>query len=304
MSCPTNWVRASWPWTWWTLNWSLMCILLKSPVRSGPVPSAIRPMIFPGSSAIVSPRSCLLNISGGRMLYQPFAFQRSLILRAEVRVFFWACSAMRAARRRRGYITLFGRVLLRPMVGVTIKPARTDFGDVPHVSNRPDPLRMRWGCRARVRAVCGARRRAGDFVHRRISRARSPAPRGCSRLPLHLPERGRLPRRGAGADFLERHARTGHPSLPDDSLLHRQRSHVPVPDHSRLLPDGTGDVVVVRPVPERHRDAVATLRGRGGREPGLRGGCVGLGGHLHAAVPVSPQPGGRGRGRATRLAAR
>src|SRR3990172_4341301 len=82
-----------------------MCILLKSPVRSWTVTCAIRPRTFEGSSATVSPRSCLLNISGARRLYQPFAFHRSLIFRAETRGFF---SAMRTARTRRVYITLFG----------------------------------------------------------------------------------------------------------------------------------------------------------------------------------------------------
>src|SRR3972149_1174732 len=82
-----------------------MCILLKSPVRSWTVTCAIRPRTFEGSSATVSPRSCLLNISGARRLYHAFAFPRSLIFRAETRGFF---SAMRTARTRRVYIPLFG----------------------------------------------------------------------------------------------------------------------------------------------------------------------------------------------------
>src|SRR3990172_832159 len=105
MSCPTNWVTASWPWTWFTRNWSLMCILLKSPVRSCTVTSAMRPTIFVGSSERVSPMSWRLNISGARRLYQTLDFHLSLIFLAAARVFF---SAMRAARKGGGYLRVPG----------------------------------------------------------------------------------------------------------------------------------------------------------------------------------------------------
>src|SRR2546421_3686723 len=101
MSCPTNCVSASWPCTWSTRKASLMCILLKSPVRSCTVTSVTRPTSLPGSSVGVSPRACLLNISGARRLYHTFAFHLSLIFRAAARDFF---SAMTARRRRVGYL--------------------------------------------------------------------------------------------------------------------------------------------------------------------------------------------------------
>src|SRR3990170_4103771 len=105
MSCPMNSVRASWPCTWFTRKLSLMCILLKSPVRSCTVTVAMRPTSFPGSSVRVSPMSCLLNISGARRLYQTLDFHLSLIFRAAARVFF---SAMRAARMGGGYLRVPG----------------------------------------------------------------------------------------------------------------------------------------------------------------------------------------------------
>src|SRR3990170_2554831 len=105
MSCPMNSVRASWPCTWFTRKLSLMCILLKSPVRSWTVTSAMRPTSFDGSSARVSPTSCLLNISGARRLYQTLDFHLSLIFLAAARVFF---SAMRATRRGGGYLRVPG----------------------------------------------------------------------------------------------------------------------------------------------------------------------------------------------------
>src|SRR6267143_2494805 len=106
MSCPTNCVSASWPCTWSTRNASLMCILLKSPVRSCTVTSVTRPTSLPGSSVGVSPRACLLNISGARRLYHTFAFHLSLILRAAARDFF---SAIRGARRGVAYLRILGR---------------------------------------------------------------------------------------------------------------------------------------------------------------------------------------------------
>src|SRR5947208_951057 len=105
MSCPTNCVSASWPCTWLTRNASLMCILLKSPVRSCTVTSVIRPTSLPGSSVGVSPRACLLNMSGARRLYHTFAFHLSLILRAAARDFF---SAMRAVRKGEAYLRVLG----------------------------------------------------------------------------------------------------------------------------------------------------------------------------------------------------
>src|SRR5438034_9747227 len=78
-----------------------MCILLKSPVRSWTVTSVTRPTSLSGVSVGVSPRTCLLNISGARRLYHTFAFHLSLILRAAPRDFF---SAMRTRRRRVGHL--------------------------------------------------------------------------------------------------------------------------------------------------------------------------------------------------------
>src|SRR5438105_10905819 len=105
MSCPTNCVSASCPCTWSTRNASLMCILLKSPVRSWTVTSVTRPTSLPGSSVGVSPRACLLNISGARRLYHTFAFHLSLIFRAAARDFF---SAMRGARKDGVYLRVGG----------------------------------------------------------------------------------------------------------------------------------------------------------------------------------------------------
>src|SRR2546426_7766768 len=105
MSCPTNCVSASWPCTAFTRNWSLMCILLKSPVRSWTVTSVTRPTSLSGVSVGVSPSSCLLNISGASRLYHTFAFHLSLILRAAARDFF---SAMRAACRGVAYLRVGG----------------------------------------------------------------------------------------------------------------------------------------------------------------------------------------------------
>src|SRR5438093_4938596 len=105
MSCPTNCVSASCPWTWLTRNWSLLCILLKSPVRSWTVTSVTRPTSLSGVSVGVSPKSCLLNISGARRLYHTFAFHLSLIFRAAVRDFF---SAIRASPKEGAYLTIPG----------------------------------------------------------------------------------------------------------------------------------------------------------------------------------------------------
>src|SRR5256712_3323701 len=117
MSCPTNCVSASWPWTWFTRKRSLMCILLKSPVRSWTVTSVTRPTSLSGVSVGVSPRSWRLNISGARRLYHTFAFHLSLILRAAARDFF---SAIRGARRGVAYLRIGGCGMSRnfePIVG-------------------------------------------------------------------------------------------------------------------------------------------------------------------------------------------
>src|SRR6266699_6054479 len=106
MSCPTNCVCASWPWTWLTRKASLMCILLKSPVRSCTVTSVTRPTSLSGVSVGVSPSTCLLNISGARRLYHTFAFHLSLILRAAARDF---CSAMEAVRKGGVYLRVRGK---------------------------------------------------------------------------------------------------------------------------------------------------------------------------------------------------
>src|SRR5881397_3376724 len=80
-----------------TGDFSTMNIKLKSPVRPWTVTSVTRPTSLSGVSVGVSPRSCLLNISGARRLYHTFAFHLSLIFRAAARDFF---SAMRASLRR------------------------------------------------------------------------------------------------------------------------------------------------------------------------------------------------------------
>src|SRR6266566_6478039 len=85
-----------------------MCILLKSPVRSWTVTSVMRPTSLSGVSVGVSPRTCLLNMSGARRLYQTFAFHLSLIFRAAARDFF---SAMRAARTNVRYLRVVRRRL-------------------------------------------------------------------------------------------------------------------------------------------------------------------------------------------------
>src|SRR5437899_11648715 len=87
-----------------------MCILLKSPVRSCTVTSVTRPTSLSGVSVGVSPRSCLLNISGARRLYHTFAFHLSLILRAAARDFF---SAMRTRRRTGAYLRILGGLVQR-----------------------------------------------------------------------------------------------------------------------------------------------------------------------------------------------
>src|SRR3990170_2114809 len=111
MSWPANVVRASVPRTSCTRNRSLICILLKSPVRSCTVTSVTRPMTFDGSSAGVSPITWRLNISGASRLNQPFAFHLSFTLRAEVRV---GCFAMGSPPRSRGPYKTFRPFARRP----------------------------------------------------------------------------------------------------------------------------------------------------------------------------------------------
>src|SRR3989441_9483779 len=98
-----------------------MCILLKSPVRSCTVTSVTRPTSLPGSSVGVSPRACLLNISGARRLYHTFAFHLSLILRAAARDFF---SAIRGARRGVAYLRIGGGGMSRNFEPVVGAPGR------------------------------------------------------------------------------------------------------------------------------------------------------------------------------------
>src|SRR5436853_6262652 len=124
MSCPTNCVSASSPCTRATRNASLMCILAKSPVRSCTVTSVTRPTSLPGSSVGVSPRACLLNISGARRLYHTFAFHLSLILRAAARDFF---SAMRGARKGGAYLRVLQYALFSQR-NVQISRARASDG--------------------------------------------------------------------------------------------------------------------------------------------------------------------------------
>src|SRR2546423_15129159 len=119
MSCPTNCVSASWPCTWSTRKASLMCILLKSPVRSCTVTSVTRPTSLPGSSVGVSPRACLLNISGARRLYHTFAFHLSLILRAAARDFF---SAMENARKGGVYLRVGGWAVTTARISSAPRP--------------------------------------------------------------------------------------------------------------------------------------------------------------------------------------
>src|SRR5439155_25958116 len=119
MSCPTNCVSASCPWTWLTRNWSLICILLKSPVRSWTVTSVTRPTSLSGVSVGVSPRSCLLNISGARRLYHTFAFHLSLILRAAARDFF---SAMENARKGGVYLRVGGWMVTTARISLAPRP--------------------------------------------------------------------------------------------------------------------------------------------------------------------------------------
>src|SRR2546430_8787146 len=119
MSCPTNCVSASWPCTWSTRKASLMCILLKSPVRSCTVTSVTRPTSLPGSSVGVSPRACLLNISGARRLYHTFAFHLSLILRAAARDFF---SAMENARKGGVYLRVGGWMVATARISLAPTP--------------------------------------------------------------------------------------------------------------------------------------------------------------------------------------
>src|SRR2546421_9314920 len=119
MSCPTNCVSASCPCTWSTRNASLMCILLKSPVRSWTVTSVRRPTSLPGSAVGVSPRACLLNISGARRLYHTFAFHLSLILRAAARDFF---SAMENARKGGVYLRVSGWMVTTARISLAPRP--------------------------------------------------------------------------------------------------------------------------------------------------------------------------------------
>src|SRR5439155_10406032 len=132
---------------WLTRNWSLMCILLKSPVRSWTVTSVTRPTSLSGVSVGVSPRTCLLNISGARRLYHTFAFHLSLILRAAARDFF---SAMRGVRRGGGIFKDW-RVLHDR------RNTRVDAIALGHQENRrprpdrdPAEWRKKWRCGTQV----------------------------------------------------------------------------------------------------------------------------------------------------------
>src|SRR5438093_6444563 len=106
-----------------------MCILLKSPVRSCTVTSVIRPTSLPGSSVGVSPRACLLNISGARRLYHTFAFHLSLIFRAAARDFF---SAIEGASRGVPYLRVSREDPSRPL-----PPSRSRLGTVADLRSHP-----------------------------------------------------------------------------------------------------------------------------------------------------------------------
>src|SRR6266571_2437110 len=143
MSCPTNCVCASVPRTSVTRNWSLMCILLKSPVMSWTVTSVIRPMTFVGSSAGVSPITWRSNISGASRLYQPFAFHLSFTLRAEVRV--CCCFAIGDSLVPPVRIKPFGRRserASRPEMGEQVRVEREGPGRLRPTPTDHDGLRV------------------------------------------------------------------------------------------------------------------------------------------------------------------
>src|SRR5688500_14354386 len=80
-----NLVSALVPLTDVTWKSILMCISLKSFVRSDKFVEATRPRTLFGSSARVSAICTLLNMGGARMEYQALDFHLSLTLRAVVR---------------------------------------------------------------------------------------------------------------------------------------------------------------------------------------------------------------------------
>src|SRR3989441_2767695 len=187
-----NCVSASWPCTAFTRNWSLMCILLKSPVRSWTVTSVTRPTSLSGVSVGVSPSSCLLNISGASRLYHTFAFHLSLILRAAARDFF---SAMQAARRGGRYLRVreggvAGGRSADP-TGETIRPASASHVRGGPSSQATNRVLVRPDLRARALDRCPCADRPA-----RLDRCRLVArPRGL-RLRVHRADRGLGPVHG------------------------------------------------------------------------------------------------------------
>src|SRR5688572_30268870 len=106
-----NFVSALVPLTVWTWKSILMCISLKSLVRSERFVEATRPRTLFGSSAKVSAICTLLNIAGARIEYQAFDFHLSLTLRAVVRARALAIARtpqLRLATTREGAMGKFG----------------------------------------------------------------------------------------------------------------------------------------------------------------------------------------------------
>src|SRR5881628_2786392 len=247
MSCPTNCVSASWPCTEFTRNWSLMCILLKSPVRSWTVTSVTRPTSLSGVSVGVSPNSCLLNISGASKLYHTFAFHLSLILRAAARDFF---SAMQTARRGGRYLRVrecaVAGVRSADPTGETIRPASASHVRGGPSSQATNRVLVRPDLRARALDRCPR----ADRPARRDRRRLVARPRGF-RLRVHCAHRGLGPVHG------------------QHHLLDNRDSRSLAPEHSDVVP-GRHRTVPLQP---SLRLAEYSSGRPNAREPRVRGVC-------------------------------
>src|SRR6266704_1306848 len=234
MSCPTNCVSASWPCTACTRNRSLICILLKSPVRSWTVTSVTRPTSLSGVSVGVSPSSCLLNISGASRLYHTFAFHLSLILRAAARDFF---SAMQTARREGRYLRVRECAVAGAgppiSTGETIRPASPSHVRGGPSSQATNRVLVRPNLRARTLDRCPR----ADRPARRDRRRLGARPRGF-RLRVHRADRGLGPVHGQHHLLDNRDARGLAPEHPD--VVPGRHRTVPLQPSLRFAECSTG----------------------------------------------------------------
>src|SRR3989442_2084163 len=271
MSCPTSCVSASWPCTAFTRNRSLICILLKSPVRSWTVTSVTRPTSLSGVSVGVSPSSCLLNISGASKLYHTFAFHLSLILRAAARDFF---SAMQTARRGGRYLRVRERAVAggrsADPTGEPISPASASQVRGGPSSQATNRVLVRPDLRARALDRCPR----ADRPARRDRRRLVARPRGF-RLRVHRAHRGLGPVHG------------------QHHLLDNRDSRSLAPEHSDVVP-GRHRTVPLQPSLRFAECSAGRPGARESRVRGIRGRLVGSDGspgefeHLASQSPSIP----------------